>query len=144
MAGFEMTEVIARPPAEVFGFITDPANAPRVSPSIQKMERISDGPTGVGTRYRETRVMNGKPAQAELQVTRFEPPTTYAVQNETEGIKTVYTYTLTPQVAGTRVQLVAELHAVGLKKAMLPIVAGILKKEDGDHLKHLKTAMEGT
>lgn len=30
MAGFESTEWIARAPEEVFGFLTDTANAPRV------------------------------------------------------------------------------------------------------------------
>jgi transcriptional regulator GlxA family with amidase domain len=43
---------------------------------------------------------------------------------------------------GTRVNLVAEANATGLKKLMLPLIVGFMKKEDGDHLKSLKAAIE--
>jgi carbon monoxide dehydrogenase subunit G len=144
MAGFELKEWIARAPQEVFAFIADAQNAPRVSPSIQSSEKISEGSVGAGTRYRETRVMNGKPEQAELEVVRYEPPRAYAVRNVTEGIETVYTYSFVPENNGTRIDFVAQVNAGGFKKAMLPIVAGVLKKEDGDHLKRVKDALEGT
>lgn len=142
MAGFEQTEWIARPPAAVFQFITDTRNAPRVIPSVQRLEAMTDGPTRVGTRYRETRLVNGKEAQAELEVTGFEPPGRYAVRNVTDGIQTVYTYRFQPERDGTRVTLECVVSAGGLKKLMAPIVAAVLKKEDGDHLARLKTAVE--
>jgi hypothetical protein len=47
----------------VFGFLTDGANAPRVVPSVVRVEKLTDGPVGAGTRYRETRLMNGKETQ---------------------------------------------------------------------------------
>jgi hypothetical protein len=40
------------------------------------------------------------------------------------------------------VDLICEVKAGGLKKLMLPMVASILKKEDGDHLKKVKKALE--
>ncbi|HSL30071.1 MAG TPA: SRPBCC family protein [Anaerolineales bacterium] len=142
MAGFEMSERIARPPKEVFDFITASDNAPRVAPSVKSMVKLTEGPVGAGTRYRETRLMNGKEAHAELEVVAYEPGRTYAVRNLTEGIETVYRYTFHPEAGGTRVDLVCELKAGGLKKLMLPMVASILKREDGDHLQRLKQALE--
>ncbi|HSL28774.1 MAG TPA: SRPBCC family protein [Anaerolineales bacterium] len=142
MAGFEMSERIARPPHEVFDFITASDNAPRVAPSVKSMVKLTEGPVGAGTRYRETRLMNGKEVHAELEVVAYEAGRTYAVRNLTEGIETVYRYTFHPEAGGTRVDLVCELKAGGLKKLMLPMVASILKREDGDHLQRLKQALE--
>ncbi len=144
MAGFEMSERIACSPTEVFDFITASENAPRVVPSVKGMVKLTEGLVGVGTRYRETRLMNGKEAHAELEVVEYEPGRRYAVKNLTEGIETVYRYTFHPEPegGGTRVDLICELKAGGLKKLMLPMVASILKREDGDHLQRLKQALE--
>jgi carbon monoxide dehydrogenase subunit G len=142
MAGFEMSERIACSPHEVFDFITTPDNAPRVVPSVKSMVKLTEGPIGVGTRYRETRLMHGKEAHAELEVAAYEPGQTYAMRNLTEGIETVYRYSFHPEAGGTRVDLACELKAGGLKKLMLPMVVSILKKEDGNHLQGLKKALE--
>ena len=142
MAGFEMSEWISRPPKEVFDFITTSDNAPKVVPSVKSMVKLTEGPVRVGTRYRETRLMNGKEAHAELEVVAYEPNQKYAMKNVTEGIETVYRYTFHPEGDGTRVDLVCEVKAGGLKKLMLPMVVSILKKEDGDHLQRLKNALE--
>ena len=142
MAGFKMSEWISRPPQNVFDFITTPDNAPKVVQSVKSMVKLTEGPVGVGTRYRETRLMRGKEEQAELDVVAYEPNQTYAVKNLTEGIETVYQYTFHPEANGTRVDLVCEVQAGGVKKLMLPLVVSILKKEDGDHLQRLKTVLE--
>lgn len=142
MAGFTMTEWIARSPKEVFDFITASENAPKVATNIKSMVKLTEGPVSVGTRYRETRIMNGKEAQAELEIVGFEPPHRYAMKNVTEGIETIYRYTFKQENDGTRVDLVCELNARGVRKLMLPLVASILKKEDGDHLQRLKQVME--
>lgn len=142
MAGFEMTEWIDRAPEAVFDFLADTSNAPRVLPAGTRVEKLTDGPPGVGTRYRETRRMNSKEHQAELEVTSFEPPERYSVRNVTDGIETVYHYRLSRERDGTRILLAAQVTASGLRKAMVPLVASILKKEDGGHLARLKAAME--
>ena len=142
MAGFEMSERISRPPKDVFDFITTPNNAPKVVPSVKSMVKLTEGPVRVGARYGETRLMDGKEQHAELEVVAYEPNEKYAMKNVTEGIETVYLYTFHPEAGGTRVDLVCEVKAGGLKKLMLPIVVSILKKEDGDHLQRLKKVLE--
>lgn len=142
MAGFNLSEWISRSPGEVFDFITDPENAPAVMPSVRSMVKLTEGPLRLGTRYRETRLMNGREEQAELEVVTYEPPEKYEIRNVTEGIETAYRYAFQPERDGTRVDLVCELKADGLKRLMLPMVVAILKKEDGDHLQRLKKVME--
>jgi uncharacterized protein YndB with AHSA1/START domain len=142
MAGFEVSEWIARPPQDVFDFITTSDNAPKVVPSVKSMVKLTEGPVRVGTRYRETRLMNGKEQHAELEVVAYDPNQKYAMKNETSGVETVYRYTFRPEAGGTRVDLVCEVKAGGLKKLIVPLVVSILKKEDGDHLQRLKQALE--
>jgi hypothetical protein len=142
MTGFNMSEWVARPPRDVFDFITASENASKIVQSVTSLVKLTDGPVRVGTRYRETRLMNGKEQQAELEIVEFEPTQKYAMQNVTEGIETVYQYNLQPERDGTRIDLVCELKAKGIKKLMLPLVATILKKEDGDHLQRVKKILE--
>lgn len=52
-----MTEWVARSPIEVFQFITDPANASKVIHSVIRAKTLTEGPVGVGTRYREPRLI---------------------------------------------------------------------------------------
>ena len=142
MTGFNTNEWVARPPKEVFDFITASENAPKIAQSVKSMVKLTDGPARVGTRYRETRLMGGKEQQAELEIVEFEPTQKYAMQNVTEGIETVYRYNIQPERDGTRIDLVCEVRAKGIKKLMLPLVAAILKKEDGDHLQRVKKVLE--
>ena len=142
MTGFNTNEWIARPPKEVFDFITASENAPKIAQSVKSIVKLTDGPPRVGTRYRETRLMGGKEQQAELEIVEFEPTQKYAMQNVTEGIETVYRYNIQPEKDGTRIDLVCEVNAKGIKKLMLPLVAAILKKEDGDHLQRVKKMLE--
>ena len=142
MTGFNMNEWIARSPKEVFDFIASSDNAPKIVQSVTSMVKLTEGPVRVGTRYRETRLMHGKEQQAELEIVEFEPTQKYAMQNMTEGIETVYQYNFQPERDGTRIDLVCEVKAKGVKKLMLPLVVSILKKEDGDHLQRVKKVLE--
>jgi len=143
MSGFEMSEWIACPPQRVFEFIIDANNAPQIVPSVKSSVKLTEGPPQVGTRYRETRLMGGKEQPAELEVSEYAAPERYAMRNVTDGIETVYRYQLQPERGGTRIDLVCEIKAAGLKQLMLPLVAFILKKEDGAHLQRLKQVLEG-
>jgi len=60
MTGFNMSEWVARPPKEVFDFISASENAPKIVQSVTNMVKLTEGPPRVGTRYRETRLMSGR------------------------------------------------------------------------------------
>lgn len=142
MNGFEFNESIAKPPKQVFDTIADLTNASKFLDNIKESKKTSAGPIGVGTTFRETRIMGGKEASTDLLVTAYEPHAHLGVSTEVEGIKVEYHYHLAPEAGGTQVRWVCELEASGLRKMMLPMVAGIMKKEDGDHLQKLKAYLE--
>jgi hypothetical protein len=146
MAGFAVSEWIACPPERVFEFISDSNNAPKIVPSVKSTVKLTEGPPRVGTRYRETRLINGKDESVDMEVKEYAAPEVYAMQNVTDGIETVYRYKLRPERrpegAGTHIDLVCEVKAAGVKKLMLPLIASFLKKEDGAHLQTLKKVLE--
>ena len=142
MNGFRFTEHIDRPPSDVFAVISDPTEATGFLDNITDSRRLTDGPIGVGTVFRETRVVSGKEASADLVIAAYEPDAHVAVETEAEGIRVVYHYRLAPDAGGTRLEWTCDLEASGLRKMMLPIVAAIMKKEDGDHLQRLKAYLE--
>ena len=47
----KLSQVIDRPPTEVFAVIADVANLARWNPTIKSARKISDGPSGEGTQF---------------------------------------------------------------------------------------------
>jgi carbon monoxide dehydrogenase subunit G len=142
MNGFQLEEHIARSPKEVFEVLSNPTNATQFLDNITESRQLTDGPIAVGTKFRETRVVSGKEATADLVVSDYEPNTHIGISTEAEGIKVAYHYRLAPENGGTRLTWICELEASRLRKMMLPMVAAIMKKEDGNHLKQLKSYLE--
>jgi hypothetical protein len=87
--------------------------------------------------------MDGAAQETDLEVVRYKPPTDYAVRNVTQGVETVYRYRLAPEGSGTRIQMEAAVSGSGLRALVAPVLATILKREDGDHLARLKVVAEG-
>lgn len=142
MKGFQFNTYIGRPAREVFAVISDPREAINFLDNITGSTKLTDGPIGVGTTFRETRVVGKGESTADLVITEYEPHTQVGVSAEAEGITVTYVYRLTPEGNGTLLDWTCELEASGLRRMMLPLVATIMKKEDGDHLERLKAYLE--
>ena len=52
MAVIESTVLIQRPPEEVFDYLSDPRNELEWNPKVRVMQKLTDGPVGVGTKFR--------------------------------------------------------------------------------------------
>ena len=142
MKAFEFSEYIAASPRRVFEVISNPSEATKFLDNITQSTQLTDGPIAVGTVFRETRLMGGTEASADLTITAYEPDSRVGISTEAEGITVTYRYDLSPEDTGTRLTWLCELEAGGLRKMMLPMVAAIMKKEDGGHLQKLKAFLE--
>ncbi|MGH7490826.1 MAG: SRPBCC family protein [bacterium] len=71
MSSMIVTRTINAPVDAVFKTVSDINQFSRAVPGIVKVEFLSDVKSGVGTRFRETRLMKGKEASTELEVTEF-------------------------------------------------------------------------
>lgn len=85
MSGFTITRRVHAPQDRVFQIFTDFEKAPERIEAIEKIEILTEGPVGIGTRFRETRVIHGKRATEEMEITRFEQGEGYVVACESHG-----------------------------------------------------------
>ncbi|WP_309054034.1 SRPBCC family protein [Streptomyces sp.] len=104
-AGKDTTTVVverrvAASPGRVWEAITDLPDLPRMLSGVERVEILTEGVFGEGTRWRETRRMLGKEATEEMTVTACEPPDRYVTLAESHGMRYVSEITLHP-AAGT-------------------------------------------
>ena len=146
MTGITVEKHIEANPDRVFEIASDFAGAPERISGIQQVEMLSDGPVGVGTRFRETRTLFGQQATEEMEVTEFDRPSSYTLAAENHGCRFESKITFTPSGSGTVVQMSFEATPVSLvAKAMAAAMEPMIKKvaeECGKDLDDLKAAIE--
>jgi carbon monoxide dehydrogenase subunit G len=146
-----MAEIIVRkhivaPIEEVFARATDLEKAADVIAGIQKIEMLSEGPVGKGTRFRETRIMFGREATEEMEIVEFDPPRRWALGAHSHGCSYHSEYLLEPSGPGTDLKFTFQarpqtLLAKILSVAMKPMMKSMGKLCNRD-LDDLKSAIE--
>lgn len=140
MATLTLKETIAAPIDEVFARAIDFVNAPQAIRGIEKVEMLTDGSVGKGTRFRETRTMFGREAVEEMEITRFEPPSLYALGANSHGCEYLSTFRLHERQGSTEIELTFESTPLTLSakvmsflmKPMLKTVASECAKDLAD------------
>lgn len=94
---------INAPPERVFEVYSDIENAAERIDGITKLEILSAARSGLGLRWRETRVMMGKEATEEMEITAFDAPCSYQVEAESHGMHYTTVMSFTEQGDTTRV-----------------------------------------
>jgi uncharacterized protein YndB with AHSA1/START domain len=71
----EASVEIERPISDVWGWyaVDHVRNHPRWNPDL-KLDQITDGPMGLGTRIRRRSTMGQTPVEGEMEITEWEPP----------------------------------------------------------------------
>lgn len=111
-----------------FEAISDFPNAAEIVTGIQKVEMLTDGPVGVGTRFRETRIMYGREASETMEVTAYDPPTGITLEAESHGTHYRSIYALSEQDGGTRVVMTFEATPRTMMARLLSVVfSGMIK-----------------
>lgn len=103
-----VTGDIAVAPEQVWAVLTDLDSAVATIPSIIAVERLTDGPYAVGTRWRESRRMMGREETHELTVVEAERPRRTVVTTTADGVDCATTMDLDPSARGTRLAITFE------------------------------------
>jgi uncharacterized protein YndB with AHSA1/START domain len=127
MSPIIVTRTIPAPPEQVFGLFTDLDAAPERLSQIDAIERLTDGPVGVGTRWKETRTMFGRQATEEMEITEFAPPRAYAVEAESCGTRFRTDFRFSPETQGTRVEMQFVATPVSLFAHIMSPLSGLMK-----------------
>ncbi len=116
----------------VFEVMTDFRAAPQRIPAIKKVEVLTDGPVGKGTRFRETRIMFGREATETMEVTEFDPPHSLTVGGNSCGTIFASRFRFRPSGSGTELEMELTTKPVSMfAKLMSPLAAfmmGPMKK----------------
>ncbi len=142
MPGFELSERIDRPRDEVFAYFTDLDQAVEWIPDVTRVEILTDGPVGVGTRYRELRWTSKGEARIDMEVTAIEPPARYSAAFDQGGYTATFNYTFASEGESTRVEMACIVRAEGARSIMAPMISWLLKRQDKLQLRNLKRALE--
>lgn len=147
---FRSEHVIEAPPSEVLAAMTDLDSWPAWMQGLQRVEKLSDGPFGVGTRWRETRRMFGREASEVFEVVEFEPPRRIGLfvdgaQGATGRGEFRYVYSLEPASPNsTRLTLDGEIEMPGVATRIFGfLLKGVFRKACDRDTRALKAHLEG-
>ena len=142
MTKIERSVVIDRPVEEVWEFVHDTTKDALWQTTLVESEKLTDGPTRVGTKVREVCLFLGVRVELAWEVTEFEPTTRSALRGISGPVPLAGGYRFDPVDGGTRLTVTGELDAHGLFKLAEPVFARITARELEANLGHLKDLLE--
>ncbi len=138
---------IKAPVEHVFQRLTDLDKWSETVSGIESVEKLTDGPVGVGTRFKETRVMFGKSCTEEMEFAEFRPNSMYAIEAHSCGC--LYRTEIHCESSGASTKVRMEMNSKPLTlmaKLMSPMgwmMSGMMKKCLAQDLVDIKQAIEG-
>lgn len=149
-SSFDTVLVIAASPDRVFSTMVDLDGWSSWMKGLVAVEKLSDGPVGVGTEWRETRKMMGHVGSEVFDVTAFDPPRSMSLH--VDGARGAskkghyrYDYRFEEISGKTRVTMHGEIDIPGfVAKVMGKLFIGIFKNACDRDLAALKEHLEKT
>jgi len=143
MARAEASIWINRPVKEVGDYLDDPANALEWQSGVLESEKMSEGPTAVGTTYRGVTVFLGRRLEWTSEVTEFEPYRRMKQKATVGPLSLEETHILEPVEGGTRYTFIREGEAQGFFRLADAIVVRIMQRDMEGDVARLKDILEG-
>ena len=139
MANVTVTRRIDAPADAVFRTVAHIEQFSQAVPHILRVEFLSEVKSGVGTRFRETRMMMGREASTELEVTEYVENERVRIASEAGGALWDTVFTVAPDGEGTELKMVMDATPRTTSARMtLPLVIGVVQKaveQDMDSVK---------
>ena len=129
---------LQRSPEDVFDYLIDMRNELKWNPDVESMEKISDGPIGLGTKFR------AKWKQTELvevECMEFERPLAWRYDSG-GALSASVRAALAPAGAGSLLTVYFDVHAHGKLKLLFPVLLPMLKRSEKQNMSRIKQAVE--
>ena len=130
---------IARSPEDVFDYCVDLTREPEWNPKAKRVEKVTDGPIGLGTRY-EAEFLKGSPMTIEL--VRFDRPLEWKSMGRSSRLDARGEGRVSPADNGARLLMRMELRPKGTLRLLLPILGRFMHKQEERNLAAIKEALE--
>jgi len=137
---------IARPPQQVYDYVTTPANWPRWHPSSLAVRGATDHPLAKGESVVEDFIVAGRRGTVTWTVESSEAPFRWSIDGRNTGSRGggAVTYTLRPEGGGTRFTRELSYHMPNLLGAILNSfgVRERVEAESAEAVARLKAVLE--
>jgi len=129
MKRFATTRTIAASADQVFDTVAHIEGFRNAVPHITNVEFLTEQTRGVGTRFRETRLMRGREATTELEVTEYEPPQRVRMVSDAGGTIWDTVFTVIDTGSATQLDMVmdARPHKL-LARVVTPLISRMVGK----------------
>jgi protein-S-isoprenylcysteine O-methyltransferase Ste14/uncharacterized protein YndB with AHSA1/START domain len=136
---------IARPPEEVYAYVTDPTRFPEWQRDVVRVEVLGDGAPGVGTRFVTTRRIGPAERMTTQEITDAERPRSWAARGVDGPFRPNADLTVEPLDGGTRSKVTISLdfegHGFG-KLLPLEVIRRMTAKTAPKSYQNLKQLLE--
>jgi carbon monoxide dehydrogenase subunit G len=136
------TVMIAASPAEVYAFLSDPANVPRWQTGVVSSERTSPPPTAAGSTGRVVLEVMGQRVTANTTVLEAVPDHRLSLTTSVSGMSVLGSLDLEAVEGGTKLTFSSEVKAESIFMAPLErMVTDGIEKDMEASLTRLKAAL---
>ena len=143
MKQISVTRRIAAPLERVFATVSDISQFSQAVPQIIKVEFLTEQRVGLGTRFRETRVMKGHEHVTELDVTEFVDNERIRLVADEGGTIWDTVFTVSAVADQTELAMVMEARPYKLlAKLGMPMIRGMIVRAIEDDMDAVKAWCE--
>jgi carbon monoxide dehydrogenase subunit G len=144
MAPLTTTTEVARPPQEVFAYVTDPTRFGEWQQGVVGGHIDGDGPPIVGDTCVTTRRIGGAERSVTSVITHIDPPSAWGVRGVDGPIRATVDVTVAPiNRDRSRVTITLDFAGQGIGKLLVPMmVRRSARKEMPANLDRLKQRLE--
>lgn len=146
MAQCTYETVFEAPIEAVFDQLSDIPNLEQTVSGITKVEMLSEGGVGNGTKWRETRIMMKREATEDMWIKEFDRPNRYLVEAESHGSHYLTEYKFSEVDKGTQVTMTfsatPQSFFAKLMSPMFFMMKGVVVKCFAADLDDFKTALK--
>jgi uncharacterized protein YndB with AHSA1/START domain len=115
---------IARPQEEVFSYVTDPSTFAEWQAGVMGGSMEGDKSPSVGSKCITTRRIGGTARKVSSEITKIDPPASWAVHGIDGPIRAIVNVTVEPlnRSAQSRVTIELDFEGHGIGKLLVPLV----------------------
>lgn len=138
MVALKNSVVIGCTPEDAFDYLSDLRSELEWNPACREMEKLNEGPIGLGTKYRAK--WSSSP-YVELETLAYDRPRSWTMHNG-GPIEVRFTCTLEPVAEGTRLTADFTPTPHGWFRLVFPVFLVVVRRQEKRNMGLIKDALE--
>lgn len=130
---------VARPPEVVFEYLSDLRHELDWNPNARHVEKLTDGPIRVGTRFR---AQWSRTQPTEVEVIGYQPPRAWATRSIAMGIEVIASGEVHAAPGGCRYAIHLDLRPRGLARLLAPLAKLMMERGEARNMRLVRERIE--